>query len=134
MQWLSVAVAGWAEGAVAVLAAGGARVVVIGRNGDALSTLAAQIRGVVPVVGDAGDEPLAEKTLCEETPELVVVCAGARPVLRPLQDLSWDEFQVNWQADTKIAFVWLRQALRLPWRAMPTSLSFPAELLWPARR
>jgi NAD(P)-dependent dehydrogenase (short-subunit alcohol dehydrogenase family) len=28
--------------------------------------------------------------------------------------LSWDQFQTNWHVDTKLAFAWLRQVVRLP--------------------
>jgi len=36
------------------------------------------------------------------------------PALGPIHELTWDQFQVNWLADTRIAFVWAQQALRLP--------------------
>jgi NAD(P)-dependent dehydrogenase (short-subunit alcohol dehydrogenase family) len=42
--------------------------------------------------------------------------AGATPVIAPLQDQTWDTFSINWHADVRIAFEWLRAALRKPLR------------------
>jgi len=49
-----------------------------------------------------------------DDPDLVVLCAGASPVLRPVHEQTWEEFSTNWHVDTKSAFVWLRAALRRP--------------------
>jgi NAD(P)-dependent dehydrogenase (short-subunit alcohol dehydrogenase family) len=105
---------GLGRGAVEALAARGARVVVVGRDAKTLLALANDTKGVVPAVGDATDDRLAEKLLREKAPDLVVVSAGARPVLGAFHDLTWDEFQTNWNVDVKLAFVWARQALRQP--------------------
>jgi NAD(P)-dependent dehydrogenase (short-subunit alcohol dehydrogenase family) len=43
-----------------------------------------------------------------------VLVAGAMPVLGPLHELTWGQFETNWHVDAKMTFVWLRQALRLP--------------------
>jgi hypothetical protein len=34
--------------------------------------------------------------------------------MRPLQYQMWETFSVNWRPDVKIAFTWLREALRKP--------------------
>jgi NAD(P)-dependent dehydrogenase (short-subunit alcohol dehydrogenase family) len=34
--------------------------------------------------------------------------------MRPLQDQTWETFSVNWHADVKIAFAWVRAALLQP--------------------
>src|SRR5262249_2385740 len=57
---------------------------------------------------------LAERVLNQESPDLVVLCAGAMPVLGALQEQTWDGFVANWNVDAKSTFVWLRLALRLP--------------------
>jgi hypothetical protein len=41
----------------------------------------------------------------------------ANPVMRPLQNQTWETFSVNWCADVRIAFQWLRQSLLKPLRA-----------------
>jgi NAD(P)-dependent dehydrogenase (short-subunit alcohol dehydrogenase family) len=37
--------------------------------------------------------------------------------MRPLQEQTWETFSVNWQADVRIAFHWLRETLARPLRA-----------------
>ncbi len=105
---------GLGRGIVEALAARGMRVVALARNGEALSALAGQVRGVSPVAADAADEATAERLLRQEAPDLVVLAAGAMPVLGPFCEQTWEEFSTNWHVDTKSTFVWLRQALRLP--------------------
>jgi NAD(P)-dependent dehydrogenase (short-subunit alcohol dehydrogenase family) len=105
---------GLGRGAVETLAARGAHVVVVGRDTRTLSALAADVKGVTTAVGDAADERVAEKLLREVAPDLVVISAGAPPVLGAFHELTWDEFQTNWNVDAKLAFVWSRQALRQP--------------------
>jgi NAD(P)-dependent dehydrogenase (short-subunit alcohol dehydrogenase family) len=104
---------GLGRGAVEALAARVGRVAVVGRDAKALSALASEVNAIA-VVGDATDERLAEKLLREHAPDLVVVCAGAAPVLGAFHELTWDEFQTNWHVDAKLAFVWARQAVRQP--------------------
>jgi NAD(P)-dependent dehydrogenase (short-subunit alcohol dehydrogenase family) len=104
---------GLGRGAVEELARQGFAVSVVGRDAAALAALAAEVPGATGVLGDATDEALAERTLASG-PDLVVVCAGAPPVLKPLHQQTWEEFETNWRADTRIAFGWLRQALRRP--------------------
>src|SRR5438270_14068706 len=47
-------------------------------------------------------------------PEVLILVAGANPVMRPLQYQTWETFSVNWHTDVKIAFTWLREALLKP--------------------
>jgi len=105
---------GLGRGAVESLAANGFEVVVIGRNKEKLSALVAEVAGAQPIVGDGVDEGLAERVIRERRPDLVVVCAGAAPVMGPFHELEWEKFETNWRVDAKLAFVWLRQALRVP--------------------
>lgn len=70
--------------------------------------------GIESVVGDATDELMVGRLLQERRPDLVVLCAGASALLRPLHLHSWETFSQNWQVDAKAAFVWLRNALLLP--------------------
>lgn len=66
------------------------------------------------IAGDASDEATAARVLDEIQPELVVLCAGVQPLLRPLQLHTWETFSEAWEVDAKSAFVWLRNALLLP--------------------
>jgi NAD(P)-dependent dehydrogenase (short-subunit alcohol dehydrogenase family) len=65
-------------------------------------------------VADAADPATAGRLLDRYEPNAVVLVAGASPVLRPLQQQTWDTFSVNWHADVRIAFHWLREALLRP--------------------
>jgi NAD(P)-dependent dehydrogenase (short-subunit alcohol dehydrogenase family) len=49
-------------------------------------------------------------------PQVVVLVAGASPLMRPLQHQTWETFSVNWHTDVKIAFHWLREILLKPLR------------------
>jgi NAD(P)-dependent dehydrogenase (short-subunit alcohol dehydrogenase family) len=54
------------------------------------------------------------RLLQEKKPDLIVLCAGASALLRPLHYHSWETFSQNWEVDAKAGFVWLRNALLLP--------------------
>jgi NAD(P)-dependent dehydrogenase (short-subunit alcohol dehydrogenase family) len=47
-------------------------------------------------------------------PDAIVLVAGASPALRPLHEHTWETFSVNWHADVRIAFNWLRESLLRP--------------------
>ena len=89
------------------------RVIAVARNAARLEA-AAREAGVEHFAGDATDDNTAASVLKEYSPDLVVLCAGARPVLNPLQSQTWESFATNWEVDTKASFVWLRNALLLP--------------------
>jgi 3-oxoacyl-[acyl-carrier protein] reductase len=95
-------------------------VVVGGRRGlglgvaNAARDAGARVTAISRSDGDATDESLADKVLAAEHPDLLVITAGAIPEMRPLTEQTWESFSTNWHADVRIAFVWLRAALRLP--------------------
>jgi NAD(P)-dependent dehydrogenase (short-subunit alcohol dehydrogenase family) len=105
---------GLGRGIVEALAARGVRVLTVARDEAELSRLARDVPAAVPVVGDAVDDALAQRILTRDAPDFVVLCAGAMPVLGPIHEQSWEDFQTNWNVDTKSTFLWLRHALRLP--------------------
>lgn len=63
---------------------------------------------------DAASEAAPAKVLRKAKPDLLVICGGATPPVRPIPDLSWAEFSVSWEVDTKMAFLFCREALRAP--------------------
>ncbi|MBL7252771.1 SDR family NAD(P)-dependent oxidoreductase [Paractinoplanes lichenicola] len=73
-------------------------------------------RGASDVTGDATDETLADKVLTEHRPDLLVITAGAVPPMHPLTEHTWESFSANWHSDVRIAYTWLRSALRVPLR------------------
>jgi NAD(P)-dependent dehydrogenase (short-subunit alcohol dehydrogenase family) len=107
---------GLGRGVVQALVTHGMRVVAVARDGACLQALARELADVEPVVADAADEFVAVRLLQERQPDLVVLVAGASPLLRPLHHHSWETFSQNWEVDAKSTFVWLRNALLLPMR------------------
>jgi NAD(P)-dependent dehydrogenase (short-subunit alcohol dehydrogenase family) len=69
---------------------------------------------------DATDPAQVEALLAEADPDLVVVAAGARPRMAPIEEQSWESFSTPWNVDVKIAFEVGRAALARPLRAGST--------------
>jgi NAD(P)-dependent dehydrogenase (short-subunit alcohol dehydrogenase family) len=65
---------------------------------------------------DATDPEQVAALLAEADPDLVVVAAGARPRMAPIEEQSWDSFSTPWNVDVKIAFEVGRAALAQPLR------------------
>ena len=105
---------GLGRGVALALEAAGAQVIAVARSAEQLSSLAAQAPGLRTEVADAADARTAATLLDRYRPDLLVMVAGAEPVLQPLHRLTWEQFSRNWQADVKIAFTWIGEVLRLP--------------------
>ena len=105
---------GLGRGIATAFAEAGAPVVAVARTGAALAELAATNPNIRTEVADAADEGVAWNLLDQYDPEVVILVAGANPVMRPLQHQTWETFSVNWHTDVKIAFNWLREALLKP--------------------
>ena len=88
--------------------------VAVARTGPALAELAATSANIRTEVADAADETVAWSLLDTYQPEVLILVAGANPVMRPLRYQTWETFSVNWHTDVKIAFTWLREALLKP--------------------
>ncbi len=93
------------------LLAQGARVTAVGRDAARLHGL----DGAVPRAGDATD-PDTVRALLADGPELVVVAAGVRPPMDPVDRLSWEDFSAAWNSDVKLAYEIGRAALARPLR------------------
>lgn len=106
---------GFGRAIAAALVAGGARVVGVARTRSQLEEARAQL-GVAftPVVADAADPATAERLIDEYRPRTLVLCAGATPPMRPLQEQTWETFSENWNTDVAQAFHWVRQTLLRP--------------------
>jgi NAD(P)-dependent dehydrogenase (short-subunit alcohol dehydrogenase family) len=100
-------------GLVEALVAQGARVTVVARQAAALDAARARL-GVDTVTLDVSDEAGAQAVLSDVRPDLLVLNAGARPPMGPLDQLSWADFSATWETDVKAGFHWLQAALRLP--------------------
>jgi NAD(P)-dependent dehydrogenase (short-subunit alcohol dehydrogenase family) len=107
---------GLGRGIATAFAEAGAPVVAVARTATALAELANGSATIQPEVADAGDATVAGGLLDRYEPEVVILVAGARPLMRPLQHQTWETFSVNWHTDVRIAFHWLREALLTPLR------------------
>ncbi|MGD0700971.1 MAG: SDR family oxidoreductase [Trebonia sp.] len=94
----------------------GAPVVAVARSAAALAELAASCANIRIEVADAAEATAAGFLLDRWNPRTLIVVAGATPLPRPLQRHTWETFSANWEADVKIAFHWLREALLKPLR------------------
>ena len=105
---------GLGRGIARSFAEAGAPVVAVARSGPDLAELTATTANIRTEVADATDEAVAGSLLDRYEPEVLILVAGAIPVMRPLQHQTWETFSANWHADVKIAFSWLRGALLKP--------------------
>jgi NAD(P)-dependent dehydrogenase (short-subunit alcohol dehydrogenase family) len=100
---------GLGRGIAAALAGDGRPVIAVARSFPESSD-----DRIEPVVADAADAAAAGTLLDRYDPDVVVIVAGATPLMRPLQHQTWESFSVNWHTDVRIAFHWLREALLTP--------------------
>jgi NAD(P)-dependent dehydrogenase (short-subunit alcohol dehydrogenase family) len=107
---------GLGRGVVEALASTKMRVVAVARDPARLDALAREVPGVETIAADAADEIAAGRIQQEVRPDVLVLCAGAAPLLRPIHLHTWETFSQSWNVDAKTAFVWLRDALLLPMR------------------
>jgi NAD(P)-dependent dehydrogenase (short-subunit alcohol dehydrogenase family) len=106
---------GFGRAITAALHEAGADVVAVARDAEQLGRLRDEVGGPLTVVAaDAADPVVAGSLIEEYRPKTLVLNAGAAPLMRPLQHLTWEAFSRNWEVDTRQVFHWLREALLLP--------------------
>jgi NAD(P)-dependent dehydrogenase (short-subunit alcohol dehydrogenase family) len=105
---------GLGRGIASAFAGAGAPVVAVARSGPALAELATTSANIRTEIADAADATVAWSLLDRYEPEVLILVAGGSPVMRPLQQQTWETFSVNWHTDVKIAFTWLREVLLKP--------------------
>jgi NADP-dependent 3-hydroxy acid dehydrogenase YdfG len=66
------------------------------------------------VVGDVANADLARNLIEEHHPRILVLNAGATPLMGCMREQTWESFSRNWEVDTRHVFHWTREALRLP--------------------
>lgn len=92
----------------------------VGRaTADALTAAGAQVLATGHE-RDATDPGQVASLLAEADPDLVVVAAGTRPRMAPVEEQSWESFSAPWNVDVKIAFEVGRAALARPLRPHAT--------------
>ena len=94
--------------------ADGAQVLAVARQGGDLAALAKSAPGIETLALNAATEAAPPKVFRKRKPDLLVICGGATPPVRPMPELTWAEFSVNWEVDAKMAFLFCREALQAP--------------------
>jgi NAD(P)-dependent dehydrogenase (short-subunit alcohol dehydrogenase family) len=107
---------GLGRGVAKALADGGASVIALARSPITFPEQANGSGTIQSVVADATDAAAPGSLLDQYDPEALILVAGARPLMRPLQQQTWETFSANWNTDVRIAFHWLREALLKPLR------------------
>ncbi|WP_243841481.1 SDR family oxidoreductase [Mycobacterium sp. DL592] len=106
---------GFGRGIAEALVATGAHVVGVARTGAQLEQVHAELGdSFTAVIADAADPAIASRLIGQYRPRTVVLCAGAAPLMTPIQNQTWESFSANWNVDVAQAFHWTREALRCP--------------------
>jgi NAD(P)-dependent dehydrogenase (short-subunit alcohol dehydrogenase family) len=90
-----------------------AHVTVVARDAAQLADVERRL-GVAVIVGDITDRALAVAALRDVRPAVLVLNAGATPVMAPLHEQTWEAFTAPWDTDVKAGLHWIQEAIRLP--------------------
>lgn len=111
-----VVVTGGSEGLglamVEALVRSGAHVTALARDRPKLA--AAERVGAAVVAADATDATIMNKIVADEEPDILILNAGARLPMKPIDEQSWSEFSATWNTDVKAGLVGIHAALRTP--------------------
>lgn len=105
---------GFGRGIVGALAGEGAKVWAAARDSGRLDLLRQEVEGVQTLVADVTDPQAAPRLLREIRPDIVVLNAGATPVMAPVHEQSWEQFSRVWETDVKATFSFGKEALLMP--------------------
>ena len=119
MQWLNgkrVVVTGGSQGLglamVKALVASGANVTAMSRDPSNLKA-AAEV-GASVIAGDATDATLMNALVRDEAPDVLILNAGTRLPIKPIDHQGWEEFSIVWNTDVKAGLVGIQAALNTP--------------------
>jgi NAD(P)-dependent dehydrogenase (short-subunit alcohol dehydrogenase family) len=96
------------------LAADGAHILAVARNGSGLDALAKGVAGIDILSLDATQDDAPTQVFRTLSPDVLIVCGGATPPTAPIHELTWPQFSANWEGDVKMAFLFCRAALTKP--------------------
>ena len=103
---------GLGRGIVEALVARGAQVTVIAR--DPVSLAAVGKLGVAVYAGDSSDAGVMDAVVGDVKPRVLILNAGATPVLGALDELDWNAFSSVWENDVKAGLHGIQAALKAP--------------------
>jgi NAD(P)-dependent dehydrogenase (short-subunit alcohol dehydrogenase family) len=73
--------------------------------------------GATTIAGDATDARLMDRIVADGHPDILVLNAGARLPMVPIESQSWDDFSVVWNTDVKASLVGIQAALNTPMKS-----------------
>jgi NAD(P)-dependent dehydrogenase (short-subunit alcohol dehydrogenase family) len=85
---------------------------VLGRNKEKLARLEGP--DMHTILGDATDERLINRIVRDLKPSIVLLNAGATPIMASLEDQTWDAFNTVWNTDVKAGLYGIQAALKAP--------------------
>jgi NAD(P)-dependent dehydrogenase (short-subunit alcohol dehydrogenase family) len=92
----------------------GADVLAVARQPLPLQRLASELPALQTLALDAARDDAAAAVFDRGLPQLLVVAAGVLPPAAPVHELDWAAFSANWESDVKIAFLFVKEALKRP--------------------
>src|SRR5260370_28198536 len=93
---------GLGRGITEAFLSAGAHVVALARDVSPLADLSKANTQMDLVAADGAHAAVAVQILGERRPDILALVTGAAPVLRPLQEHTWETFSVNWDTDVKM--------------------------------
>jgi len=108
---------GLGRGITQALAAADARVLAVARTPDSLAELHSESPSIATHPGDATDPTFIANLLADHPIDALILVAGARPALHPIDRYSWEAFCTPWNTDVKATFHWLQAALSRTWKS-----------------
>ncbi len=90
----------------------GARVTSLARDAEKLAA-AARI-GAATIAGDATDAALMSRVVADEQPDVLILNAGSRLPMGPIDEQTWASFSAMWDTDVKAALFGIQAALKTP--------------------
>jgi NAD(P)-dependent dehydrogenase (short-subunit alcohol dehydrogenase family) len=111
-----VVITGGSEGLglamVKALAARGANVTALAR--DRAKLAAAEQFGAAVIAGNATDATFMYHIIGNERPDVLILNAGARLPMKPIDEQSWEDFSAPWNIDVRAGLVGIQAALKIP--------------------
>ena len=96
------------------LAGEGAAIWAVARDRKRLTELEGEIAGIKTLATDVATAEGAEAVFAAVTPDILVLSAGATPLMGSVREMSWEDFSRNWQTDVQSVFHFGAAALRAP--------------------
>jgi NAD(P)-dependent dehydrogenase (short-subunit alcohol dehydrogenase family) len=90
----------------------GARVTALARDPEKLAD--AERSGAITIAGDATDAALMNRIVADEQPDVLILNAGCRLPMGPIDEQTWTSFSAMWETDVKATLLGIQAALKTP--------------------